>query len=151
MPAVAFRPFQTGDTSACLALFDANCPEFFAPNERADYADFLASEPAGYEVALDSDRIVAAFGVLVENAEPHLRWILVAPAAQGRGLGTGILQRAVSAAQTHASAVLRIAASHRSEPFFQRAGATRVQFHPDGWGPGMHRVDMILPLGGNKR
>jgi len=147
----AFRPFQAGDAAACLALFDANCPEFFAPNERADYAEFLAAAPAGYEVVIEAGRIVAAFGVLLENEEPHLRWILVAPEAQGRGIGSAIMRRARTTAEARPATALHIAASHRSEPFFQRAGAARVQFHPDGWGPGMHRVDMILRLGENKR
>ncbi len=39
-----FRPYQTADREACLGLFDANCPEFFAPNERADYVAFLETE-----------------------------------------------------------------------------------------------------------
>ena len=37
-----------------------------------------------------------------------------------------------------------IAASHKSAPFFARFGARIVETTPDGWGPGMHRVDMEL-------
>ena len=38
---VTFRSYVSTDKSVCLKLFDANCPEFFAPNERVDYAEFL--------------------------------------------------------------------------------------------------------------
>mgnify|MGYP004128444723 CR=1 FL=1 len=32
--------------AACLKLFDLNCPEYFAPNERTFYESFLASGSA---------------------------------------------------------------------------------------------------------
>ncbi len=38
--------------AAAHELFDANCPEFFAPNERLDYAEFLDSNLLGYELCL---------------------------------------------------------------------------------------------------
>ena len=52
-----FAPYADGDREACLALFDANCPTFFAPNERADYAAFLDQCPPDYQVC----RLEAAF------------------------------------------------------------------------------------------
>ena len=42
---VTFRSYVSTDKSVCLKLFDANCPEFFAPNERVDYAEFLDASP----------------------------------------------------------------------------------------------------------
>jgi hypothetical protein len=42
-----------------------------------------------------------------------------------------------------------IAASHLSAPFFTRFGAKEVRCTKDGWGAGMHRVDMLLPLEGD--
>ena len=29
-----FRPYEAADRERCLALFDANCPAYFAANER---------------------------------------------------------------------------------------------------------------------
>ncbi|WP_242112849.1 hypothetical protein [Luteimonas aquatica] len=39
---------------------------------------------------------------------------------------------------------LHISASHKSAPFFARFGALETARVPDGWGPGMHRVEMRL-------
>ena len=39
-----FRGYRPPDESACLALFDENCPAFFAPNERDDYLVFLRED-----------------------------------------------------------------------------------------------------------
>ena len=35
-PKAPFRPYSSADREACLANFDANCPAFFAPDERAE-------------------------------------------------------------------------------------------------------------------
>ena len=39
----------------CLDIFDANCPEFFAPNERQEYENFLNCDSKGYEVCDESE------------------------------------------------------------------------------------------------
>ncbi|HVT72251.1 MAG TPA: GNAT family N-acetyltransferase [Lacunisphaera sp.] len=142
-----FRAWEPGDRAACLALFDANCPRYFAANERGDYEAFLDALPVGYEVCLVDGRIAGAYGVLRTDRGPCLRWILLVPEMQGRGLGRAIMNRAISSAETRQSGALRIAASHESAPFFARFGAREISRTPDGWGPGMHRVDMLLKLG----
>jgi GNAT superfamily N-acetyltransferase len=142
------RPYVTSDREACLALFDANCPGYFAPNERANYETFLNDSPPAYSVCLEGDAIIGAFGVLPgsDAGKYHLNWILLAPHAQGRGMGSAIMKHAVASARRSGARRLAIAASHRSAPFFARFGAQRLAYTPDGWGPGMHRVDMELDL-----
>jgi hypothetical protein len=39
---------------------------------------------------------------------------------------------------------LHIAASHKSAPFFAKFGAQELTTIVNGWGPAMHRVDMLL-------
>jgi len=144
---VSFRVYRPADREACLRLFDANCPAFFAPNERADYLAFLDAEAADYEVCLSGDRLVGAFGLSPGAPEERsLRWILLHPELHGHGLGSAIMTRVLSVARDAGVRRLRIAASHRSSPFFARFGAQVVATTPDGWGPGMHRVDMELAL-----
>jgi len=142
-----FRAWAPGDRAACLALFDANCPHYFAANERGDFESFLDARPEGYEVCLVDGRVAGAFGVLRTDSGPCLRWILLAPERQGQGLGRAIMNRAITSAEARQSGSLRIAASHKSAPFFARFGAREISRTPDGWGPGMHRVDMLLKIG----
>jgi GNAT superfamily N-acetyltransferase len=143
----AFRPYQPGDAPACFRLFDANCPPFFAPGERQDLMEFLRVPPAGYEVALLGNEMVAAFGVRREAGDLHLRWIMVAPSQQGRGLGRLIMARVTAIVHAEGEKLLRIATSHLSERFFAKFGAREVARTTDGWGPGLHRVDLVLTLG----
>ena len=142
---VSIRSFLAADHSSCLALFDQNCPEYFDPGERADYAAFLGSRPAGYELCLLEGRCVGAFGVC-ERAEGGvaLRWILIAPVAQGQGVGTAMMARALEHCRARRAPVLHIAASQKSAAFFARFGARAVKSIPQGWGPQLDRIEMEL-------
>jgi RimJ/RimL family protein N-acetyltransferase len=142
-----FRPYEDTDRSACLALFDANCPEYFAPNERSDYAQFLEARRGNYDVCLLGDSVVGAYGLYpLTELSAALHWILLSPSVQGHGLGSAIMTRVMSEMKHADHSLLRISASHRSAPFFSRFGAVELSTVADGWGPGMHRVEMYLSL-----
>ena len=148
VPVTQFVPYAPAHHDACLALFDENCPTYFAANERAEYAEFLERLPRGYQVVMHAGQIVAAFGLLHHGlaGRRRLNWILVGRGAQGRGIGAAMMQEARRAAQAAGATVIEIAASHRSAPFFARFGAREIRRTEDGWGAGMHRVDMELRL-----
>ncbi len=73
-----------------------------------------------------------------------LRWILISPAAQGQGVGTAMMARALSRCRAQSAPVLHIAASQKSAPFFARFGARAVKSIPQGWGPQLDRIEMEL-------
>ena len=130
-----------------MALFDANSPEFFAPNERADYGEYLDSAELGYEVCLVGNVIIGAFGVV--QGPPNravLNWIMIEPASHGLGFGSRIMGRVLEKARALGASAINIAASQKSAPFFAKFGARELTTHPEGWGPGLDRVDMELPL-----
>ena len=143
-----FRSYAAADLSQCLGLFDANCSEFFAPNERVDYAAFLHNEPEQYTVCVVAGRVEGAFGLFTrERGGASLNWILLSPHVQGTGVGSQMMQRAMEEARRKDCRVIDIAASHKSAPFFARFGAIKISETADGWGPGMHRIDMQLNAG----
>jgi len=144
---VDLKPYSSADRETCLDIFDANCPTYFAPNERDDYVDFLDTDTGRYEVCLVNNKIVGAFG-LYGNGETTktLKWILIDPGSHGLGIGSAIMDRVVSLGNASELKYLTIAASHMSAPFFARIGAVTKATIENGWGPGMHRVDMELHL-----
>ena len=143
-----FRPYRVTDLDTCLQLFDRNCPLAFAPNERAEYQQFLNEKAQGnYELCLNQETVVGAFGLLrlaSEQQAAAIRWIMLDPQAQGLGLGTKIMEHIVTEAILQNIQRIHIAASHISRPFFARFGAQVVRETKDGWGPDMHRIDMEL-------
>lgn len=141
---ISFLPYEPAHRDACLAIFDQNSPEFFAPNERSDYAAFLDQSGDDYCVALQDGRVVGGYAMcLAGKGVMSLRWILIARETQGRGIGHVIMTRALNGARK-LKAKLAIAASHKSAPFFAKFGAKEIKTTQNGWGPGMHRVDMEL-------
>ena len=141
---VVFQKYEPGDYDACLALFDANCPEFFAPDERADYRGFLESSPGWYERSVVAGHLVGAFGL--DPAHAALRWIMIHPGAQGRGIGYAIMKYVVDSARKRGMSSIAIAASQKSAPFFEKFGAVEHSIQRDGWGPGLDRIDMTLAI-----
>ncbi|MFK8020773.1 MAG: hypothetical protein AB8B86_13455 [Pseudomonadales bacterium] len=139
-PNTAFTAFEPSGKTSCLRLFDENCPKYFAPNERNDYENFLDENPIGYELCTLDSSVVGAYGLIGGS----LNWILLSPQVQGIGLGSNIMNRALERAIEEKLACIDIAASHLSEGFFARYGAVKISELDDGWGPGMHRVDMEL-------
>ncbi|MGH8263812.1 MAG: GNAT family N-acetyltransferase [Steroidobacterales bacterium] len=144
LPSASFRPYEAPDRERCLAIFDENCPEFFSPNERAEFAAFLERSADDYCVCLMEGRVAGGYGLCLEGkGVMSLRWILIARAAQRHGIGHVIMTRALNGIRK-LKAKLAIAASQKSAPYFAKFGAKEVKTTPDGWGPGMHRVDMEL-------
>ncbi len=144
---MTFRPYSPADLASCLRLFDANCPVAFAPNEREDYVHFLASPRGPYDVAVVGDEIVGAAGLERDGVDGlAIRWILVDPAWQGHGLGRALMTHLMAEAERRGVRRLAIATSHKSAAFFARFGAVALETTVDGWGPGMHRIDMVLRL-----
>jgi GNAT superfamily N-acetyltransferase len=144
---ISFRPYSRSDQDTCLGLFDANCPEFFAPNERADYRDFLQAGPSGYELCLVAGSIAGAFGLTGDSdSRRRLNWIMLNPRYHGQGAGRAIMERVVARAAGKGIRTVDIAASQKSAPFFGKFGAVTLKVIENGWGRGMHRVDMELPV-----
>lgn len=146
MTAPCFRPFVEADRAACLALFDGNCPLHFAPNERADYQRFMTDKGHEYQVCTLDGTVVGAYGILPEGPTGlALRWILIDSSRHKGGLGRAIMDRVFERLRAGGTGSrLYIGASHMSAPFFAHLGARETRRIEDGWGPGMHRIDMEL-------
>ena len=147
MTDITFSPYCNADHDACMRVFDANCPEFFAPNERQEFLDFLDGKPEGYEVCNVDGSVCGAFGLSADGEDVKtLNWILIDPQTQGLGVGSDIMKRVIRSGRQSQTRIVKIAASHKSAAFFARFGATVISSTKDGWGPGMDRVDMELAL-----
>jgi len=62
------------------------------------------------------------------------------------GIGSAIMDRVSTLARASDISLVKIAASHKSAPFFAEFRAVEVGVTDNSWGPNMHRVDMELRL-----
>ena len=103
--------------------------------------------PKDYEVCEVDGEVVGAFGLFADGENiKTLNWILLDPRTQGIGVGSTIMERVIQLSRKSQTTVVKIAASHKSAPFFARFGASSTSLTRNGWGPGMDRVDMELAL-----
>jgi len=144
---INFKTYEARDKNACLSLFDANCPDYFAPNERAEYEEFLDENPSDYLLCAANDRIVGVFGIFPEQTgECRLNWIMLNPRAQGMGIGSKIMDKAFKQAKYLNANIIHIATSQVAYKFFEKFGAVTVKKTQNGWGPAMDKIEMELRL-----
>ena len=142
------RSYASEDRAACLALFDSNVPEFFAPSERSEYCEFLDELRCAYLV-LGSPRegIVAAGGYYVtEEANlGALAWGLVSRAWQRCGVGSELLQMRLALLRASSVHAVRVRTSPRSRGFFEHSGFRFVRLMPQGFAKS-DLVELLLEL-----
>ena len=149
-----FKPYSQDNMAACLELFDLNCPRFFAREERSDYSYFLQQLPDSrsthnvYLLGWREQRLIACFGVARVSSETcALTWIMVHPEYQRQRCGEEMMAQLFTLATAADYRKVVVSTSQHADQFFARFGAITLRSQNDGWGPGMHRVDMeiILP------
>lgn len=148
MSIVKFQNYNGGHFSECLKLFDENCPEYFAENEKADYIAYLERGPMDYKVGFEGSHLVSAFGLTQgsDNSRARVSWILVSVNSKGKGIGAQMMAAVKNSALEKKCVAIDIAASHLSAPFFKKYGAIVLNEIPNGWGKDMHRIDMEIIL-----
>jgi GNAT superfamily N-acetyltransferase len=152
MDDITSRPYVAEDFAACLAIFDSNVPTFFAPEERADFCQFLESidtEGWPYLVLTHHGSVIACGGLSVEpeRKRASLAWGMVYRAFHGRGLGTRLTQtRLAQARAIPGIAELILDTSQHTHGFYEKFGFTASKVTLDGFAPGLDRWDMTLRL-----
>ncbi len=142
------RPYRPSDFAACLAMFDGNVPQFFAATERADFADFLRDHgDLPYLVIEQGGAVVACGGVDVTKGRGCLTWGMVDRNRQGQGLGRVLTTARLDLLRAQPEVrEVAIETSQHTAGFYAGLGFKITRVTPDGFGPGLDRVDMVLPL-----
>lgn len=144
---ITIESYKLHHKKTCLALFDLNCPQYFAINEYDDYASFLDEISEGYFVCFQDENLVGAFGLCQSNnSQWNINWILINPTFQGAGIGRVMMHKVMQLAVECKIENINIAASHLSAPFFTKYEAVKMEEITDGWGVGMHRINMKLAV-----
>jgi len=94
-------------------MFDANTPDYFAPNERDDYERFIAAVPSCYRVCIMKKKLVGAYGLSIETQmnRGRIRWIMTTVSSRGTGLGRFMMVELLDNAREIGIDVIDIAAS----------------------------------------
>ncbi len=143
------RAYRPDDRDACLAIFDSNTPDYFRPEERAEFAAFLENPRCSYVVMEHEGAIVGCGGFHVRSGEPaaHLTWGIVRRELHRKGLGRFLLlYRLREIGKADGVQMVLVATSQLTAPFFESQGFKVMSVRKGGYAPGLDRVDMVMKL-----
>jgi GNAT superfamily N-acetyltransferase len=151
--ALTIRMYTAADMAACLALFDSNTPEFFAPSERAEFEAYLRA-PGGTVLVAEAPEVgvIGVGGFYLRPTDEcaasgpvaGLAWGMVARAWHRRGVGRALLRARLDALEMLGVAEVSVRTSQYSRGFFERAGFTATRQLSDGFTPGIDLVELRL-------
>ena len=140
-----FKDYSMESFNDCIELFDLNCPEFFASIEKNDYIEFLNQTKEGYVTIHHDSILIGAYGVHKTSSESASQsWTLIHPKYQNQGIGRLIMERVFSYLESNQLDNLFLSTSQQTEAFFMKFGARRIDFIENGWGEGLHRIEMKI-------
>lgn len=147
---MTFRSYTPADRDACLSIFDSNCPTFVAPSERPQFEAYLTAPRGRYGVLVgEGGEILGCGGVIAERGgrDAHLVWGLIRADVHSRGLGRAMaLERLRWIAETPGVERVLMDTSQKSAGFYEKLGFRVVKITEDGYAPGLHRHELVLPV-----
>ncbi|WP_203236799.1 GNAT family N-acetyltransferase [Nocardia panacis] len=120
-----------------------NTPEFFAPEELAEFAEFL-DDPGEYFVVEEDGRTLACGGWAIKpDGTASLCWGMVVHTHHRRGIGSYLFRERMRLIREDGTAsAVKLVTSQHSRPFYERLGFTVTGIRPEGFAPGLDAVDM---------
>tara|TARA_Y100000385_G_scaffold168296_1_gene174298 strand:- start:203 stop:658 length:456 start_codon:yes stop_codon:yes gene_type:complete len=145
MPKLKFQKYIASKFEECLELFELNCPAYFAEEEREDYRKFLQHDKDIYLLGYENDSLACCFGITEHNIDLcSLSWIMVQPNRHKNGFGNEMMSYFINYAKETIKKTALISTSQHANKFFEKYGAREIAFKENGWGRGMHKIDMRI-------
>lgn len=144
---LVFRPYTPEDFDDCMSIFDGNCPKFFADHERQAFQKYLQEARYPYFVVTDiQNQILACGGFVTEKGIAELAWGMVRNDIHHQGVGRFLFTQRLDAIRKAGANAIIMDTSQHSLGFYQSLGFEVVGRKPDGYGPGLDRIDLRLDL-----
>lgn len=142
-----FKTYHISNFEECIELFDLNSPAYFAEEERKDFREYLQSNEDQYLLGFIKNKLICCFGITEHSKELcSLSWIMVHPNNHKSGYGSKMMSYFMNYVKDNKKETVLIATSQHANRFFETYGAKEIQFIKNGWGNGMHRIDMQIDL-----
>jgi GNAT superfamily N-acetyltransferase len=143
--------YTPNDQAACLRIFDSNVPQFFASNERGKFIAFLDALPGPFWVARiqTGDTVVGCGGVSLANEgrSAWLRWGMVETGHHRQGVGRQLLETRLDWITVQPQVeIVSVATTAEPSGFFLRMGFELIRVVEHGFGLGIDRYDLMLPI-----
>ncbi len=147
---ISIRKYEGSDKEAVLNLLRLNTPQFFAPDEEADFVQYLATEIDLYFVVLYNHTIVGCGGINYSDHQTNgkISWDIFHPDYQGKSLGTQLLQYRIDKLKTiDTIKKITVRTSQVAYQFYEKQGFKIFEVIKDYWAPGFDLYNMEYAAG----
>ncbi len=130
--------------AAVLALFRSNIPQYFAPEEENELAEYLRHRAHHhYLITNTENEILASGGFEVRGNSGIIAWDFVHPQQQRKGLGKLLLNFRLNKLQQYPNVqIVRVRTSQFAFEFYQKSGFILQNIQKDYWAKGFDLYDM---------
>lgn len=143
-----WRDYQAEDKNGCLAVFQSNVPDYFAPNELSDVTRLLDERLCPYLVVENEEgQIIAGGGIWADPLEQSatLCWVMVARSYHGRGIGRLLVLRLLNLLRRFPFVrLVKLDTSQHTTVFYEKFGFAKCGLIENYYAPGLHRYDMAM-------
>lgn len=143
------RPYTPADQEALLQILRLNTPDYFAPEEEADFVLYLQERREDYFVVEEAGQVVASGGLNYFDGYTWARisWDLVHPAFQGKGIGRSLTVFRLNEVRKKSSVrFIQVRTSQLVYPFYQKLGFELEKVEKDFWAPGIDLWQLHMEL-----
>jgi len=146
---IQIRPYHDSDKPVLIALLRLNIPDYFAPSEEADFAEYL-ERYLEYYFVVEVDGIIlgsGGFNLTEDHKTAKISWDLFHPDSQGKGLGSALTRFRIQQIQSiDGIELISVRTSQLVYPFYQKFGFVTKAVVKDYWDIGFDLVQMERPL-----
>ena len=143
------RPYTPADKERLLYLLRLNIPTYFAVEEEADFAEYLAKEVEDYFVVEEAGELIGAGGLnyFPEEALARISWDVIHPDYQGKGIGSRLLQHRINLLKNKPGINLIIVRTTQLvHKFYEKQGFALEKTEKDFWAKGFDLYQLRMPL-----
>lgn len=143
------RPYQNNDKNELLALLKRNIPQYFSPDEEADFVEYLEKHLEHYYV-VEAGHIIqgcGGFNLTEDRKTAKISWDIFHPDSQGKGLGSALTRFRIQRIQEiEGISLISVRTSQLVYPFYKKFGFETKEVIKDFWDVGFDLVRMERPL-----
>jgi N-acetylglutamate synthase-like GNAT family acetyltransferase len=141
---IKIRDYTPADNSDVLHLLKLNTPEYFAPEEEADFINYLENEIDFYYVVELENEIVGCGGINFRDENTGvISWGIIHPEHQKKKLGSKLLNYRVQELQKIEKITrITVRTTQLVFPFFEKNGFKTIQIIDNYWAEGFHLYEM---------
>ncbi|MGX7666210.1 GNAT family N-acetyltransferase [Flavobacterium pedocola] len=143
------RRYQKEDFNELIALLKRNIPEYFAPEEEADYSDYLTHHLEDYFVVTEDDTIIGAGGInyFPEEKTARISWDAIHPDFHGKGVGRKLTQYRIDLLKNNPEInLIVVRTTQLVYKFYEKMGFQLEKTEKDFWAEGFDLYQMSIRL-----